>query len=64
MLQIAAAASFAPSLEFVNSSAYADRSKQTEFSFEIKPDVCTYVEKTQCRGPTDVAHAELLIEFK
>ena len=64
MLQIKAAAPFAPSLEFVNSSAHVDYSGQTGFSFEIKPDVCVYTKGSQRLGPTDVARAELIIEFK
>jgi len=64
MLQIKTAAPFAPSLEFVNSSTHMDRSGQTDFSFEIKPDVCAYTKGDQRLGPTDVARAELIIEFK
>jgi hypothetical protein len=64
MLQITAAAPFAPSLEFVNSSAHVDCSRQSEFSFDIKPDICMYTKESQCRGHTDVAHVELIIEFK
>ena len=64
MLQVKAATPFATSLEFVNSSAQIDRSKQSDFSFEIKPDICVYAKDSQRRGLTDIAHTELMIEFK
>ena len=64
MLQIKAAAPFAPNLKFVNSSTHVDCSGQTDFSFEIKPDVCAYLKGGRHLGPTDVARAELIIEFK
>jgi len=64
MLQIQATAPSIPSPEFVNSSAHMDCSSQTGFSLEIKPDVCAYTKGGQHLGPTDVTHAELLIEFK
>src|ERR1700688_801021 len=64
MLQIEAAAPFAPSLDFVNSSAHSDHSGQSAFSFDIKPDICVYTQNSQRRGPTDVARVELIIEFK
>ncbi|KIM74741.1 hypothetical protein PILCRDRAFT_25867, partial [Piloderma croceum F 1598] len=55
---------FAPSLEFINSSAHLDCSGQSEFSFDIKPNICVYTTTSECRGRTDVARSELLIEFK
>jgi len=64
MLQIKADAPFTPSLKFVNSSAHMDFSSQTSFSFEIRPDICTYSQGGQCLGPTDVTCAELLTKFK
>ena len=64
MSQIKAASPFAPKLEFVNSSAHKDCSCQSEFSFDIKPDICIYKDDSNCRGPTDIARAELAIEFK
>jgi hypothetical protein len=64
MLQIEAATPFAPSLEFVDSSAHMDRSGQSAFSFNIKLDICVYNKNGQHQGPTDVAHVELIIKFK
>jgi hypothetical protein len=64
MLQVKAAAPFATSLEFVNSSAHIDCSQQSDFSFNIKPDICVYANDSQRQGLTDIAHAELMIEFK
>ena len=64
MSQIKAASPFAPNLEFVNSSTYQDCSCQSTFSFDIKPDICVYTEKSGRQGPTDIAYAELIIEFK
>lgn len=61
---IHAAKRFAPSLEFVNSSASVDSSGQSNFSFDIKPDVCVYTKSSGRRGLTDVARAETIIEFK
>jgi len=62
--QIKAASPFAPDFEFVNSSTFWDCSCQSAFSFDIKPDICVYTKKSTRRGPTDIAHAELVIEFK
>ena len=64
MLHVAATAPFAPSLVFINSSVHVDSFGQIKFSFKIKPDVSVYAKNTKRRGPTDVARAELLIEFK
>jgi len=63
-IQITAIKPFAPSLDFINSSATTDRSGQTEFSFEIKPDICAYVKGCKRRDPSDVSRAEIIIEFK
>jgi len=68
-IQITAIKPFAPSLDFINSSNHADCSRQTNFSFDIKPDICAYtgVEDgglVRPLGPTDVARAEIIIEFK
>jgi Fungal protein kinase len=62
--QIDKAKHFAPSLEFLNSSTSKDCSCQTDFAFDIKPDVCVYPNESGCRGPTDIVHAKLTIEFK
>jgi serine/threonine protein kinase len=48
----------------VNSSACIDRSGQSSFSFDIKPDVCVYTQDSGRRELTDVARTELAIEFK
>ena len=64
LLQITVVKQFAPTFEFVNSSTHIDSSGQSEFSFDITPDICVYTTTSKCWGPTDVAHAELLIEFK
>ena len=64
LLQITAVKQFTPTFEFVNSSTHIDSSGQSEFSFDIKPDICVYTTTSKRRGPTDVARAELLIEFK
>jgi hypothetical protein len=37
---------------------------QSDFSFDIKPDICVYAKDSQRRGLTDIAHTELMIEFK
>ena len=63
-IQVAAVGPFAPSLDFVNTSASVDRSGQTEFSFEIKPDICAYTRGDKRLVTTDVARAEIIIEFK
>ena len=47
MLQVKAATPFATSLEFVNSSAQKDCSEQSDFSFNIKPDICKYAKDSQ-----------------
>ncbi|KIM76441.1 hypothetical protein PILCRDRAFT_77847 [Piloderma croceum F 1598] len=62
--QIDKAKLFAPSLEFVNSSTFTDCSRQTDFAFDIKPDVCVYPNESGHRGPTDIVHANLTIKFK
>src|SRR6202451_2359370 len=62
-LQVTAIKPFAPSLEFVNSSTNTDCSGQSKFSFDIKPDVCAYT-KNYKQGATDVARAEIIMEFK
>ena len=62
-IQVTAIKPFAPSLEFVNSSANTDCSGQSKFSFDIKPDVWAYT-KNYKRGATDVARAEIIMEFK
>ena len=54
MLQIEAAAPFAPSLDFVNLPAHMDCSGQSKFSFDIKPDICVYTQDSKRLGPTDV----------
>lgn len=64
MTQVDAANPFAPSLKFFDSSAYTDSSGQSKFSFDIKPDICVYTEGSGRRGLTDVARAEIIIEFK
>ncbi|KIM81091.1 hypothetical protein PILCRDRAFT_9122 [Piloderma croceum F 1598] len=64
MSQIKAASPFAPKLEFVNSSAHKDCSCQSEFSFDIKPNICVYKDESNRWGPTDIACAELAIDFK
>lgn len=64
MSQIKAASPFTHKLEFVNSSAHKDCSCQSKFSFNIKPDICVYKDESNHRGPTDIARAELAIEFK
>jgi len=43
----------------ISSSAQIDCSKQSDFSFNIR-----YAKDSQRRGLTDIAHAELMIEFK
>lgn len=63
VLQIATVKNYVPGLDFVNSSAHPDCSGQTDFSFEIKPDICVY-QGDKRGGPTDVARVELVIEFK
>jgi len=64
MTQVDAVSPFAPSLEFFDSSAYTDSSGQSKFSFDIKPDICVYTEGSGRRGLTDVARAEIIMEFK
>jgi hypothetical protein len=48
MLQVKAAAPFATSLEFVNSSTHIDCSQQSDFSFDIEPNICAYANDSQC----------------
>src|ERR1700685_2630397 len=62
-IQVTAIKPFAPSLEFVTSSANTDCSGQSKFSFDIKLDVWAYT-KNYKRGATDVARAEIIMEFK
>jgi hypothetical protein len=62
--QIEATSPFAPDFEFINSSMFRDCSCQSAFSVNIKPDICVYMKKSACRGLTDIACAELVIEFK
>ena len=64
--KVECAASLAPGLEFVNSSSHPDSSRRTDFSFDVKPDVCVYSKgATAVRsGPTDVSSVEITIEFK
>ena len=64
LLQITAVKQFTPTFEFVNSSTHIDSSGQSEFSFDIKPDICVYTTTSKRWGPTDIAYTELLIEFK
>ena len=64
LLQITAVKQFTPTFEFVNSSTHIDSSGQSEFSFDIKPDICVYTTTSKHWGLTDIAHTELLIEFK
>ena len=64
LLQITVVKQFAPTFEFINSSTHIDSSGQSEFSFDIKPDICVYTTTSKCQGLTDIAHTELLIELK
>jgi hypothetical protein len=64
MFQIAATKSFAPNFVFVNSSTYTDSSGQSNFCFDIKPDVCVYEKSKMRSGPTDVSCVDVIIEFK
>lgn len=64
MTQVDIIKSFAPTLEIVNLSTHTNSSGPSKFSFNIKPDVCVYTEKSRHWGLTDVAHAEVIIEFK
>jgi Fungal protein kinase len=63
-IQVRAIKRFAPSLDFINSSAHVDRSGQSAFSFDIKPDICAYATGCKPLGSTDVARVEVIIEFK
>jgi hypothetical protein len=62
-MQIKTATNYIPGLKFKNSSKHVDCSRQSDFSFEIKPDICVY-EGDKHRGPTDVAYVDIIIEFK
>jgi len=54
VLQIKAASPFAPKLEVINSSAHKDLSCQSKFSFNIKPNIYIYKDKSNHWGPTDI----------
>jgi hypothetical protein len=66
MVQIAATKSFAPNFVFLNLSTNTDSSGQSDFCFDIKPDVCVYEKLKTRNGLTDVdvSCVDVIIKFK
>ncbi|KAF8443808.1 hypothetical protein L210DRAFT_3735437 [Boletus edulis BED1] len=63
---INSAENLAPELVFVDSSGHSDSSCRTNFSFDVKPDVCVYSKGADAvrSGPTDMSNVEIIVEFK